>query len=107
MNLCNFSTSATLSAGVATTVDVPIDHARDWSIVVTNTGGTNAVTALTVAVSPLGTRFEAPASVSSGIPLAAGASLAAIRGQGEPVKTVRLSLTSTSGTTVAIEAVGR
>jgi hypothetical protein len=41
-------------------------------VVIKNIGDTNAVTALTVAVSPLGTLFEAPASVTAGLPLAAG-----------------------------------
>ena len=103
---CAFSTTATLAAGAATEVDVPIDGAVDWSIVVKNTGATNAVTALTIAISHA-TLFEAAASITAGIPLAAGATLSAIRGENEPCSTARLTLTSTSGTTVSIEAGGR
>ena len=103
---CAFSTTATLAAGVALDVDIPIDGATDWSIVVKNTGATNAVTALTIAISHA-VLFEASASVTTGIPLAAGATLSAIRGSDEPCKTARLTLTSTSGTTVAVEAGGR
>ncbi len=99
--------TATLSAGVATPVDIPINGAQNWTLVVRNTGATNAVTALTIAVSPLGTLFEAAASITTGIPLAASTSLAAIVGSNEPCLTARLTLTSTSGTTVSIEGVGR
>ena len=53
--------TATLPAGVATPVDIAINGAQNWTLVVRNTGATNAVTALTIAVSPLGTLFEAPA----------------------------------------------
>ena len=103
---CAFSTTATLAAATATDVDIPIDGASDWSIVVKNTGATNAVTALTIAISHA-TLFEAAASITAGIPLAAGATLSAIRGSDEPCSTARLTLTSTGGTTVSIEAGGR
>ena len=99
--------TATLPAGVATPVDIPINGAQNWTVVVRNTGATNAVTALTIAVSPLGTLFEAAASITTGIPLAASTSLAAIVGSNEPCLTARLTLTSTNGTTVSIEGVGR
>lgn len=105
--LCQFrETALALNAGVARTVDVPINGARNWLVVVKNVGDTNAVTAVTVAASPLGDLFEAPAAVSAGLPLAAGDALPGIRGDGEPVTTLRLVLTSTSGTTVSIEAGG-
>lgn len=99
--------SRTLAAGVATDIDIAINGATNWTLVLRNTGATNAVTALTIAVSPLGTLFEAAASVTTGIPLAASTSLAAIVGSNEPCLTVRLTLTSTSGTTVSVEGVGR
>lgn len=105
--LCRFESGpVTLPAATPVTVDVPINGARSWLCVVKNTGATNAVTALTVAASPLGSLFEAPASVTTGLPLAAGDALPGIRGDGEPVTTLRLVLTSTSGTTVSIEAGG-
>jgi len=105
--LCNYrDDSVALPAATPTTVDVPINGARWWVVVIKNIGDTNAVTALTVAVSPLGTLFEAPASVTAGLPLAAGDALPGLRGNGEPVTTLRLVLTSTSGTTVSIEAGG-
>lgn len=99
------STTATLNAGVATDVDIPLQGAVNWTIVVRNTGGANAVTAATIAVSP-NTLFGAAASITSGIPLAAGASLPEIVGSNEPCNTARLTLTSTSGTTVSVEWIG-
>lgn len=104
---CNFRRELTLAAATATVVDVPVANANDWSIVLKNTGNTNPLTGVTVAVSPLGEDFEAPASITVDLPLAAGASLPAIRGEREPVATVRLTLTSTLGTTVRVEAAGR
>jgi hypothetical protein len=97
--------TATLAAGVATEIDLNLNGSTNWTIVLRNTGG-NAVTALTVAVSPLGTLFEAAASITTGIPLAGGTSLAAIVGSSEPARTVRLTATSTVGTTVSVEALG-
>lgn len=97
--------STTLPAATPTSVDVPVANARDWTLVVRNTGA-NPVTALSVAVSPLGVTMGEATSVTSGIPIAAGDALT-IRGADEPVATVRLTLTSTSGTTVSIEGAGR
>lgn len=103
--LCRYARTLTLAAGVATPVDVPIDHAKNWLVVVKNVGGADLDT-VTAAASPLGTLFEAPASITTGLPLASGASLPGIRGLGEPVATLRLTLTSTTGTDVQIEAGG-
>ena len=103
---CKFSqTGIALAAGVATDVDVPIDGAADWQIVLKNTGSTNAVTALSVTRIPL--TLPGPAeSVSTGIPLAHGDSLR-IAGSREPLSVLRRTPTSTSGTTVSVEAGGR
>lgn len=102
--LAKFTRTVTLAAGVAQDVDLPIDGAHDWCVVVSNTGA-NAVTAATVARSPLGTLFGPATALSTGIPLAAGDALE-ILGDAEPVTTLRLRLTSTSGTTVSIEGGG-
>lgn len=99
------STTATLAAGVATDVDVPLQGAVNWTIIVRNTGGANAVTAATIAVAA-NTTFGAAASITTGIPLAANTSLAEIVGSNQPVNTARLTLTSTSGTTVSVEWIG-
>lgn len=100
--LASYSTTATLAAGVATAIDLPINGAANWTIVVRNTGATNAVTAATIAVSVDGTIFSAASSITTGIPLAAVTSLTEIVGSNEPCLTARLTLTSTSGTTVSV-----
>jgi len=101
-----YSVTTTLAAGVATVLDIPINGCTNWQIILRNTGATNAVTAATIAVSSLGTLYSAPASITTGIPLAAVTSLGAIVGSSQPCLTARLTLTSTSGTTVSIEMVG-
>jgi len=105
--LSRFGADYTLAAGVATTIDLPIDGARDWRFVLHNTGPTNAVTAMTVARYPLGVAEtgEAPTAVSAGIPLAADGKLPIV-GTSEPITTLRVVLTSTSGTTVRIAGGG-
>lgn len=102
---CKYTTTLTLAAGTPQSVDVPVNGAQNWVIVVKNTGATSAITTMTVASSPLGSTFEDATSITSGIPIAAGGALA-IRGANEPVTTVRVTLTSTSGTTVTVEAGG-
>ena len=101
-----YSVTTTLAAGVATVLDIPINGCTNWQIILRNTGATNAVTAATIAVSSLGTLFSAAASITTGIPLAAVTSLDAIVGSSQPCLTARLTLTSTSGTTVSLEMVG-
>ena len=103
--LCRYTKTITLAAGVAQDVHVPIDGARAWCIVVKNTGATNDVTALSLYRSPLGTLFGPATAVTAGIPLAHGDALE-VRGEHEPLTTLRLTLTSTSGTTVSLEAAG-
>jgi hypothetical protein len=102
--LSRYSASHTLAAGAATPIDVPIDGAEDWLFLVKNTGA-NPVTACTVARSPLGALFEDAVAASTGIPLAAGATLP-VEGTDAPVTSVRLMLTSASGTTVTVEGGG-
>ena len=98
--------STTLPAGDAVDIDLPVAGARDWSFALKNTGA-YAVTAMTIARYPLGPDSigEDPVAVSTGIPLAAGSALA-IDATREPVTTLRVTLTSTSGTTVRIAGGG-
>lgn len=105
--LSRYAQNHTLAPGVALDIDIPVDGARDWCFILKNTGSTNAVTAMTVARYPLGTAEigEDPASVSTGIPLAAGDALP-VEGAGEPVTALRVTLTSTSGTTVRLAGGG-
>jgi len=105
--LTNHSADYALVAGVALAIDLPVEGSRDWLFVLKNTGTTNAVTAMTIARYPLGTAEigEDPVTVSTGIPLAAGAALP-IEATREPVAALRVTLTSTSGTTVRIAGGG-
>lgn len=104
--LSRYAQTHTLAAGVPLAIDLPVDGARDWLFTLKNTGA-NAVTALSVARYPLGTGEigEDAVAVSTGIPLAAGAALP-IEGTSEPVTTLRVTLTSTSGTTVRLAGGG-
>lgn len=103
--LCRYAVDITLAAATPQTVDVPVNGAHCWLILVKNTGATNDVTAATIASSPLGVLFESAQSITSGIPITPGSALG-IRGTNEPATTVRITLTSTSGTTVSLEAGG-
>ena len=94
-----------LSAGVPKDVVVPVNHARDWMVLIENTGS-NPLTGLSMARAPVAEHFETPSSVAAGIPLAAGSKLAPIEGRGEPVQSLLLRLTSSSGTTVTIRGAG-
>ena len=96
--------SVALAAGVAQEIDLDMNGARDWAIVVKNTGS-NPVTAATLRRSPLGDTFGPQAALPAGVPLAAGDSLEVL-GENEPLTTLRVTLTSTSGTTVRIEGSG-
>ena len=104
--LSRYGADFTLAAGVPKVIDLPINGARDWRFVLRNTGS-NAVTAMTIARYPLGAseQGEDPTAVTDDIPLAAAASLP-ITGTSEPITTLRVVLTSTSGTTVRIAGGG-
>jgi hypothetical protein len=101
-----FSATAAIPAATPTVVDVELGGSTNWTIVLRNTGA-NPVTALTISVSPLGVSFEVPASITTGIPLAAATALPAIVGSNEPASVARLTITSTLGTTVSVEGLGK
>lgn len=105
--IAQYAQTHTLPAATPTVVDVPIDGARDWLFVLHNTGS-NPVTALSLARAPLGVDelVETAVGVPTGIPLAAGDSLP-IEGTAEPITTLRVTLTSTLGTTVRLAGGGR
>lgn len=102
--LSRFVRTVALPAGIATTVDLPIDGARDWCAIVANVGA-SPVTEGTLARSPLGGLFGPAFELEAGLPLAAGTALE-VRGESEPLTTLRLVLTSAAGTTVQIEGGG-
>ena len=104
--LCHYAAQATaLPAGVATDIDIPAAGARAVEITLKNSGSTNAITALTLTTIPLATPGAAR-SITTGIPLAAGVA-PTIGLVDEPCSTIRLTVTSASGTTATVEAVGR
>ena len=47
--LCRYAVDITLAAATPQTVDVPVNGAHCWLILVKNTGATNDVTAATIA----------------------------------------------------------
>lgn len=103
--LCRFTSPAiVLAAGVPQEVDVPIDGARDWTIILKNVGA-GSLTALTAARIPL-TLPGAAVAITTGLPLAAGDTLDPIVGENAPVTVLRLTMTSAMGTTISLEAGG-
>lgn len=104
--LSRYGADFTLPAATPVTIDIPIDGARDWRFVLHNTGANN-LTAMTLARYPLGVAEvgEAPTAVTADLPLPASGKLPII-GTSEPVTTLRVVLTSTSGTTVRIAGGG-
>lgn len=94
-----------LPAGVATPIDLAVDGARDWTFLLANVGA-SPVTAGTLARSPTGGRFTDAEAFPAGLPLAPGATVP-LEGSARPLKTLRLVLTSASGTTVRVEGGGR
>jgi hypothetical protein len=117
--------TGTLAAGVAADVDIPTLGASRLAIVVKNTGGSNAIGTVALLKSPRGGLFEPPVflttiasrdaprvgmSTSAATPaataligsLAVGAS-ALVELTDLMCQTVRLTLTSASGSTYAVE----
>lgn len=102
--LARFAEDVTLAPGVARTIDVPIHGARSWRFLLANTGDED-VTAATLSYSPLGNLHSEPEAFGAGIPLAPGATTPIV-GSDAPVTSLRLTLTSTAGTTVRLEGGG-
>lgn len=102
--LCHFSTEVTIAPSGTEELDVPIDRARDWTVLLDVTG-IGDLDALSYKRSPLGDLFG-PAVVATGVPIATGQQ-GEIGESGSPLTTVRLFLGSTGGCTVAIRAGGR
>lgn len=98
------SAVTTLAAGVATDVDIATGGAKTLTVSILNSGA-NPITALSVATIPVTLAGNARA-ISTGIPLAASGRLT-ITLVDEPCTTLRLTLTSTVGSSATIEAVGQ
>lgn len=103
--MAQFVRDYTLVAATELLVDVPVNGAPNWSILVANTGG-NPVTEGSVARSPLGPpkgRVGPPIAMPAGIPLAVDASLV-VTASGENITALRLAFVSALGTTIRLEA---
>jgi hypothetical protein len=99
-------TDIELPAGVATAVEIEVSGARDWSYTLRNIGA-NPITAGDVQYGALGPGdLTAAEAFPAGIPLAAGGVLPVV-GQGRPIARLRLTLTSSAGTTVRVAGGGR
>jgi hypothetical protein len=95
--------TGTLAAGVAADVDIPTLGASRLAIVVKNTGGSNAIGTVALLKSPRGGLFVQDAAATALIgSLAVGAS-ALVELTDLMCQTVRLTLTSASGSTYAVE----
>lgn len=99
-----FTSAEILSAGTPIGVTYEINGATDWVIIIENTGS-NDLTALSIARSPLGSLYETATVISTGIPLAAGGKLV-IEGVSKPVKFLQITYESTVGTTLSVEGSG-
>lgn len=100
------SPSGTLAAGVATDVDLAVRGASRVTVVLKNTGGSNAIGTVVVQKSPLGALFGTDAALGAAIGAVAAGAAALIELDGAPLETLRLTLTSAGGTTYAIEVRG-
>lgn len=97
--------TGTLAAGTPASVDVAVGThptASAFTLVIKNTGGANAIGTVAIAKSPAGNLFvtDSTITVSS---IAAGAS-ALVEIQQSAAAVVRVTMTSASGTTYAVEA---
>jgi hypothetical protein len=99
-------TNAVLAAATARDFTIPLYGSSRVSIAVKNTGGTNAIETCTVHVSPLGAlEGEVTAASTALATLAVGVCKVAALDAG-PLASVRLRVTSASGSTVSIEVRG-
>ena len=98
------SESIALPAGVPTTINLPVNGARDWMGLLKNDGA-NPVNSGTVARSPDGVHFEDPVAIPGANLPTAGATCP-VDGEHSPIVTLRLVLTSTLGTTLTVSLGG-
>ena len=103
---CDFDSGPlTLVAATPLSVRIPVNGGGSWKAVVANTGGVNAITAGTLALSPTGGLDGPAVAFPAGLPLASLASLI-VSADGEPCTSVVITLTSGAGTTARIQAGG-
>ena len=104
--LAVFTRDVLLPVGTPQDIDLPIDGAGDWTILVRNDGG-DPLTAALVSYSPLGGAFSAPEAVADLATLAPGVTVTIV-GQHQPLAVLRLTLTTGDpAVTIHIEGGGR
>lgn len=91
----------TLEAGVAQQLALDVSGSARVCVVIENTGGSNSIDTLTIERSPDGEVFATDSSAASLAPIAAGAD-ALLELSRNASKLLRLTLTSTSGTTARV-----
>lgn len=91
--------TATLAAATPQNFDIECGAQQRLCVIVKNTGGANNVTALSILKSPVGGLYREAASVPS---LAPGVSLL-IEDENTAYQKLRITLESTTGTTVQID----
>lgn len=100
-------TSGTINAGGSADVDIDTSGAKSLCIIIKNTGGTNAITSVTVKKSPLGTLFATDSALGTAIgSIAANTVAPVIELTDVAFQKLRLTLASTSGTTFSVEVRG-
>jgi len=101
--LCRYSTELVIAPGGTVEHRVPIDGARDWTVLL-DVSGVGDLDTLSYRRSPLGDLYG-PATVATGVPVATGGQTE-IAESGSPLDSVMLSLGSTAGCTIKIRAGG-
>lgn len=101
--LCRFTRDVVIASGGSEVVDVPIDGARDWTVLL-DVSGVGDLDTCTYRRSPLGDLFG-PTVSPTGFPVATGGQAEIIE-TGGPLTTVRFTLGSTAGCTVKVRAGG-
>lgn len=94
--------TGTLSAGVAADIDLDTSGSKNILVVVENTGGTNAITSVVVKMSPDGTAWGTNTAAGAAFGTIAANSDKPLEMEGVAFQKLRLTLTSTSGTTYRV-----
>lgn len=100
------TTTGTLAAAEAGTFDIPCDGYSRLTIVLKNTGGSNAIGTTSLLVSMDGTTFAALAPIGTAVGSLATSGTAVIALGNLTAHTVRVSLTSSSGSTYSAQWMG-
>lgn len=94
--------TGTLAAGTPANVDFEVGNSRRLTIIIENTGVTNALTTTVVKKSADGTNFGTDSALGTAIGSIAASGSSLVELTDVAFKTLRLTLTSTSGTTYRV-----